>query len=105
MAVDGSGKRNLTRAPQHDNWSPAWSPDGSRIAFASTREGGTLSLWTMAPDGSDLRRVTDGHGEYPDWSPDGLLAWEGPGGWIVAPRDSSEVVALGHGGRLASWTG
>jgi Tol biopolymer transport system component len=71
IARDGSDSINLTRDASLDNWSPAWSPDGSRIAFATTRQGGTLSVWTMAADGSDARRVTTGHGEYPDWSPDG----------------------------------
>ena len=70
MGIDGSDQRNLTRDPGADNWSPAWSPDGSRIAFASTRAG-ALSVWTMRPDGGDPRQVTQGHGEYPDWSPDG----------------------------------
>ena len=71
MAADGSGPSNLTNAPELDNWSPAWSPDGSRIAFASTRDGGTLSVWTMDGQGADVQRVTREHGEYPDWSPQG----------------------------------
>jgi Tol biopolymer transport system component len=52
---------------------PAWSPDGSRIAF-SARPGdvGGRAIWTMAADGTDLRRVTSGPWDYePDWSPDG----------------------------------
>jgi TolB protein len=68
---DGSDPRRLTTDPALDNWSPAWSPDGSRVAFASIRDGGTLRVWTVAPDGTDPRPVTRGHGEYPDWSPDG----------------------------------
>src|SRR5215213_8820979 len=68
--ADGTGATNLTRAPDNDNWSPAWTPDASRIAFASAR-GGLLNVWTMAKDGTDLVQVTTGEGEYPDWSPDG----------------------------------
>jgi TolB protein len=71
VAIDGTGLRNLTSAPGLDNWSPAYSPDGTRIAFASTRDAGVPRIWTMARDGTDLRLVTSGHGEYPDWSPDG----------------------------------
>jgi dipeptidyl aminopeptidase/acylaminoacyl peptidase len=38
---------------------PAWSPDGSRIAFARlTHDTRTFALWTIASDGSDERLVT-----------------------------------------------
>lgn len=51
--ADGSGLRQLTHsdyaAPA--TW-PAWSPDGSRIAFERGGE-----LFTMAADGSDVRRI------------------------------------------------
>jgi Tol biopolymer transport system component len=68
--VDGSDRRNLTHAPQWSNWAPIWTPDGTRIAFTSTR-GGTLELWTMLPDGTDVRRVAAGWCEYAAPSPDG----------------------------------
>ena len=40
-----------------NNAGPAWSPDGSRIAFHSDRAG-SLDIYTMAADGTDVRRVT-----------------------------------------------
>jgi Tol biopolymer transport system component len=51
----------LTRDPADEyDRSPVWSPDGSRVVFVSSRrppdsEPGGMWLWTMAPDGSDLR--------------------------------------------------
>lgn len=63
-----------TRLTQGDagNHQPAWSPDGSRMAFASTREG-LLKVFTMNADGSAQVRVTsdDRIESSPSWSPDG----------------------------------
>jgi len=47
---------------------------GGRIAFASDREDRSIfQIWTMNPDGSDLRQLTFGPGNktQPRWSPDG----------------------------------
>jgi Tol biopolymer transport system component len=38
--------------------SPAWSPDGARIAFASDRDG-ALHIWTMNADGSNPVKISD----------------------------------------------
>lgn len=48
------------------------SPDGTRIAFMSDAAG-SFDVYTMASDGSDRRRLTDGPGREgtPIWSPDG----------------------------------
>ncbi len=54
--------------------SPSVSPDGSRIAFVAGSDG-TINLYTMKPDGGDVRRLThyaSGEQVYnPKWSPDG----------------------------------
>ncbi len=69
-----SGKTyNLTRDPA-DDLTPAWSPDGSQIAFVSNRaDGKHLELYIMDADGGDLRRVASSPGQYTDpfWTPDG----------------------------------
>ncbi len=51
---------------------PVHSPDGALIAFCAYRGGG-FHIWTVRPDGSDLRRRTDGPWDDrgPAWSPDG----------------------------------
>jgi Tol biopolymer transport system component len=58
------------------NWSqdvdPAWSADGSRIAFASDRSG-RFQIYVMRADGSHVRRVTrdSANDTEPAWSPNG----------------------------------
>ncbi|MBD3176856.1 MAG: hypothetical protein GF320_16880 [Armatimonadia bacterium] len=56
---------------------PAWSPGGERIAFASDRDG-LYQLFTMAADGSDVRKVAEAYGHSPAWSPGGdTIAYAG----------------------------
>jgi len=88
MNSDGGGVQQLTSPAQaavggagHSEsekmaWNsvPAWSPDGSRIIFASNREGDgvTPTLYTMNPDGSDQKKfglIVAVDGSEPDWSP------------------------------------
>lgn len=67
---DGSELRQVTNDAARDRM-PRWSPDGSRIAFYSTR-GGEYDLWMIRPDGGDARQLTRGlHAFDPAWSPDG----------------------------------
>ena len=52
--------------------SPAWSPDGKRIAFYSERDG-NAEIYLMNADGTGLTRLTRTSADegYPAWSPDG----------------------------------
>jgi dipeptidyl aminopeptidase/acylaminoacyl peptidase len=67
----GGTARRLTSHPAHDRL-PAWSPDGSRIMFASTRSG-SQQLWMIHPDGTGEKQLTAISTDASDgvWSPDG----------------------------------
>ncbi|MCL1911004.1 MAG: tetratricopeptide repeat protein [Leptospirales bacterium] len=52
------------------NSSPAWSPDGKKIAFMS-RRGGSENIWIMNKDGGGLTQFTRDGGLYPRYSFDG----------------------------------
>lgn len=52
---------------------PSYSPDGSKVAFTTNRNG-TFQLWTSNADGSEATAISDFKGQYintPRWSPDG----------------------------------
>jgi Tol biopolymer transport system component len=69
MDTDGSNITQLTFNESHSH-NPAWSPDGTRIAFDSRREG-TRQIYIMDADGENAVRLTDEIGFDPAWSPDG----------------------------------
>jgi Tol biopolymer transport system component len=74
MNADGTNVTRITNDPS-DDFSPTWSPDGTRIAFVSDRDNpsGVNNLYVMNVDGSELTRLTTGDEiDYgPAWSPDG----------------------------------
>ena len=72
MHADGTHKSRLT-SPHFLDANPSWSPDGSSIAFESSRP--PAGIWIMNADGSNQRPLlTDAAFESPTelrWSPDG----------------------------------
>ena len=71
--VEKGPTRNLTHSPgAHDKW-PAWSPDGSRIAFLSDASG-EEEVYVVAQDGTaPPEKITSGGHAFryqPQWSPD-----------------------------------
>ena len=78
MASDGSSVERLTFDGAYAyplsrrSKAPAWSPDGTRIAFESTRSG-NAEVWVMDADGTNLVNVSDhpSADTEPAWSPDG----------------------------------
>ena len=69
MNADGTDVKNITQSAGEDN-SPAWSPDGTQIAFES-RRGGGLHVWVMSANGANPRQLTTFTSYQPAWSPDG----------------------------------
>ncbi len=68
LRVGGRNPTLLTSDSNADDWQPAFSPDGERIAFRSERDGG--GIFVMGSTGESVKRITD-YGFHPTWSPDG----------------------------------
>ncbi|MGQ9626227.1 MAG: tetratricopeptide repeat protein [Anaerolineae bacterium] len=70
MNRDGSGPKLITTDGRDS--SPSASPDGSKVAFMSQRDG-SWDIYVVNVDGTGLARLTESHGQdgLPDWSPDG----------------------------------
>ena len=81
MNADGSNQHPLTSGADPKDQVPDWSPDGSKIVFASGLSGSS-GIWVMNANGSNLRQITGcasadpapcagGDDWGPAWSPDG----------------------------------
>jgi Tol biopolymer transport system component len=71
MNADGSSPTRLTNNTDYDAF-PAWSPDGTKIAFTTDRDG-DYEVYTMNADGTDQTNITNNTAVdwAPAWSPDG----------------------------------
>lgn len=101
MNADGSAQRNLTQDGNDDDNEPAFSPDGSRIAY-SHYDLNVYDIWIINADGTGRRNLTnDAPWNFePAWSPDGTrLAFRGMGGGGL------EVMNLDGRGRTQLGTG
>ncbi len=78
--------RNLTNTPGANERSPAWSPDGTQVAYISD-QGGEYRLHLAPQDGKGAHRIIDlvGAGFYfeLEWSPDGKR---------IAYRDNAQTI-------------
>ncbi len=109
--ADGTDLTRPTRSPWPE-FDATWSPDGTRIAFRSERNGES-EIWLMNADGSGQHRVA--RGIAPAWSPDGSkIAYASPGsptgfpssGISIMNADGSGQHRLPHtnGGEYPSWS-
>ena len=86
LAIDGSsGPLRLTNRKGGSDADPAWSPDGSMIAFRRRGPNDNLDVYVMRSDGSGVRPVATSRAvdEKPAWSPDGSQLM------ILSNRDAS----------------
>ena len=84
MDADGSNPTNLTQNPLVDEIGPAWSPDGSKIAFKRQGE-----IYVMDADGLNPISLTSGASNTDSsrtWSPDGTRIA------FVSRRDNNEEI-------------
>ena len=86
--LDGSDRVRLTNNGR-DDIAPSWSPDGSRIAFASPYGRDDMRIYTIAPDGSDEREIAPS-------APAAccVLAWSPDGGRLAFLGERSETASL-----------
>ena len=67
MNADGSGQTRLTTSATPD-YDPAFSPDGTLLAWSATDAGGANQIFTMSSSGGPATQLTTGEGAFqPDW--------------------------------------
>jgi Tol biopolymer transport system component len=100
--LDGTPARTLaTHAPFL--WGPAFSPDGTEVAFSRAEVDGAWHVWTVAVAGGTPKRLTSGGaGEvYPRYTPDGAAilfhTWQAPRRIGRVPRSGGAVDFLSFG--------
>lgn len=84
--TDGSDKKQLTHFENDEAFNPAWSNDGTQIAFTTTLRSSSAgaSLFVMNADGSNIRPLKERQnsnivtpGNNPEWSPgDSKIAFD-----------------------------
>jgi len=90
-AVDGSNLVNLTNNSTSTDYVPTWSPDCSKIAFVSLRDG-NQEIYVMNNDGTEQVNLTNnsGNDSWPSWSPNGdkiIFSSYRTGNWEVYIMD------------------
>jgi Tol biopolymer transport system component len=84
MPIGGGATRTILRDARLAG-SPAWSPDGSKLVFLSSRAGANAHVWVMDADGGNLHRLT---------------TWAEPDNGAVFTDDSTVVLRSNHDARF-----
>lgn len=71
MNADGTARVTFSSTPGVNDTQPAWSPDGSRIAFTSSRTGKS-QVWVMTTTGTGVTNLSANtfSDSKPNWNPD-----------------------------------
>jgi Tol biopolymer transport system component len=101
---DGSDVSRLTHGPGRAAF-PAWSPDGTRIAFDWTGRNVPNGIYVMNADGSHKRLVARGAWAVPQWSPDGskIAFFRGTSIYVVE-RNGNRLDLVQARGWTPSWS-
>lgn len=109
VGLDGGDLRRLTHgSASRSDFDPAWSPDGSRIAFDREATGRFApgDVYVVDADGRNLKRLTyNGDGFDPVWSPDGATVYYvglNHGGFFAISTDGSHRRRLARTGGVVS---
>jgi len=86
--LDGSDQRQVTSGDLPDA-SPAWSPDGTQLAFlrqTSTPSSGDFQIFTVGASGGQVHQVTNPDSPIQVGNGAGHLAWSPDGSWLLSVR-------------------
>jgi hypothetical protein len=103
IAPNGSGMRRVQRPGLYGR-GPAFSPDGSRLAYVAAKDGDAGPIVVASSEGAWSHRMVP-FGESPTWSPDGSrIAYVRHGDELVVADASGRTLSVHRWGRLyALW--
>lgn len=90
----GTGEMTQLTTDSEDDYDPAWSPDGQKLAYVSVVGGSNPEIFVIDRDGSNKTRLTTSSSDdiHPTWSPDGskiVFASNMPGNFEIYIIDAS----------------